>query len=824
MKGQRFMAGRKVRAVHGALWMVAAAALSDVASADVSARRLRDAGAERVLEATASRRDRVEVIAKVPRAAASAVASEAGASEIGLVPIVGDWAAFRGDLAGFDRVLTTQRSADWFFAPRKRLMMDLAGPTIALPESVEEFGVDGSGVVVGVVDTGLDFRHPAFLNVDGTTRVAWLLSFGQAPRGIHADLEADIGCTEYGDCAVFSGAEIDQLLASGDQDQLPVDSIGHGSHVTGIAAGRDASFPGVAPGAQLIVVQAAGDGGSASDAGILSGVRFVFDRASELGLPAVVNLSLGSSFGAHDGTSALEQVIDELSAGPGRVVVVASGNDAGLFDAANTRYPDPLGIHAEAMVPGGADVRVPLYIGSGAGGALSGYAFAWISSNPGDELALALDTGRGVITPRIESGETAYFTSADLGDADDYELVILNGAEEGAESDIKTGSLVLGLSGTISPDRQFELVLSGHGTAKVWVEGGGDLNSLVLLPRARAGGTVTIPATAQRVISVGASVNRESWTDYVGQEVQFPLGAPGSRAYFSGAGPSQVGSVEPDLLAPGAYVVSAMAGPADPRANPSGPSQFASFGLCPDPSIECFVVDDLHGVSAGTSMAAPLVTGAVALLLQRDPELDALEARDLLRGGAASPRPSGALVGDGTGILDIRRALLAQDLAAGGGERLPHADFTRVAAADVYLQASGQPLEISVILRDAEGQPAGGFLQSRLTVDVAGPASVDGIELHPGLLRFWLRATAGSGQREATVQVSFDGAALADATLPITVDSSVYREGFALGGGGCQVAVAGDGSSRWSLGLLFALGFFGLSRFRRRSALAQGRI
>jgi hypothetical protein len=76
MKGQRFMAGRKVRTVHAALWMVAAAGLSEVASADVSARRLRDAGAERVLEATASRRDRVEVIARVPRPLAGAAASE----------------------------------------------------------------------------------------------------------------------------------------------------------------------------------------------------------------------------------------------------------------------------------------------------------------------------------------------------------------------------------------------------------------------------------------------------------------------------------------------------------------------------------------------------------------------------------------------------------------------------------------------------------------------------------------------------------------------------------------------------------------------------
>lgn len=790
------MVGRSGRAAHGALWLAALIGLSGSAHADVSARRLRAAGAERVLR-TSSPSERVELVVNVPRSANLTAQGGEGA----LVPLVGNWATFRGEPSDFDHAAASTPAARWFFAPQKRVMMDRAGPTVALPDSRTEFGVDGTGVVLGVVDTGLDFRHPAFQNPDGSTRVAWLLSFGQSPRGVHASMEADMGCLEYGDCAVFSAAEIDELLLSGADGELPLDAIGHGSHVAGIAAGRDASYPGVAPGAQLIVVQAAGNGGSASDAGILLGVRFVFDRASELGLPAVVNLSLGSSFGAHDGTSALEQVIDELTVGPGRVVVVASGNDAGLYDAADPGYPDPLGIHAEAIVPKGSEVRVPLYIGGSSAGMLAGYAFVWISSNPGDDLSLALDTGRGFVTPRVSSGETAFFNAADLGDADDYELVMVNGVAEGAQSDIKSGSLVLGLTGRVSAGRKFELVLGGEGAAKVWVEGGGELSSLVLLPRARAGGTVTIPATAERAISVGASVNRESWTDFTGQDVLFPLGAPGTRAFFSGAGPSQSGSVEPDVLAPGAYIVAAMASAADPRTNTAGTSQFASFGLCPDPARECFVVDDLHGVSAGTSMAAPMVTGAVALLLQRDPDLDALEVRDLLRGGAAAARAGGAAVGDGTGVLDIRSALLAQDLAAGGAERLPDADLTRVSAADVYLQASGQPLEVSVLLRDAEGQPAGGFAKERLSVQVSGPGSFEATELHAGLLRFWLRATPGSGEEEVTAQVSFDGTPLAEVTLPITVDSSVYREGFALAGGGCEVGAAGGTAARRPLAL-----------------------
>jgi subtilisin family serine protease len=777
--------------------------------ADVSARRLHEAGAHRVLESSSARGDRVELLARITPGEPMAT---------GLVPLTRNWAVFRGERQELERVFTAHRAADWFFAPAKRLAMDLAGPTLSLPSAVGDFGVDGAGVVIGVVDTGLDFQHPAFLHEDGTTRVAWLLSFGQTPRGVHAAMEEDMGCTAYGDCAIFSGADIDQLRASGMLAELPADSIGHGSHVASIAAGRETQFPGVAPGAELIIVQAAGAAGSASDAGILAGVRFIFDRASEMGMPAVVNLSLGSSFGAHDGTSALEQVIDQLSTGPGRVVVVASGNDAGLFDAGDARYPDPLGIHAEAIVPAGSEVRVPVHITRSAEGALDGYIFFWISSAPGDELSLALDNGRGVVTGSVPPGETGYSTSADLGDSDDYELVILNGADEDFGTDIQPGSLVLGISGTIQADREFELVLTGHGNAKLWVEGGGDLASQVLLPRARAGGTVSIPATAMGVISVGASVNRETWIDFSGAQVDFPLGPPGSRAYFSGSGPSQLGSIEPDVLAPGGQVIAAMAGAADPRDDPATISQFASRGACPDPQIECFVVDDRHGVSMGTSMAAPMVAGAVALLLQRDPTLEAHAVRDLLRAGAASPRPGGAVVGDGSGILDIRAALVTQDLGESGALRLPHADSTRLVPGDVFLQPGGRPLELEVILRDASDEPAGGFALDRLAVTIDGPASVGSIELLPGLLRFWLEAQQGVGRKAVTVRVSFDGAPLVEKTIPIEVDSSVYRDGFTLGGGNCQATPSRPPPVSW----LLALGGLGLclGRARRRRTVA----
>ena len=150
-------------------------------------------------------------------------------------------------------------------------------------------GLTGQGAIVGVVDTGLDVRHPDFLTKDGHTRVAWLLSAGM-PKGLHPDLEAQFGCTDpkQAPCAVYAAADIDAVIKAG-SDELG-DPEGHGTHVTSIAAGnggpsvnKTPRFVGQAPEATIIAAAPPNSDGGFVDTDILNAARFVFDRASQMG-------------------------------------------------------------------------------------------------------------------------------------------------------------------------------------------------------------------------------------------------------------------------------------------------------------------------------------------------------------------------------------------------------------------------------------------------------------------------------------------------------------------------------------------------------------
>ena len=112
-------------------------------------------------------------------------------------------------------------------------------------------------------------------------------------------------------------------MLSGPTLSVSRDTNGHGTHVAGTAAGDDAAFGGVAPEADIVAVKT-----NFLNSGIGDGIRYVFHVAEQLGRPAVVNLSLGGHFDAHDGSDDLSVLIADRS-GPGRIVVAAAGNEGG---------------------------------------------------------------------------------------------------------------------------------------------------------------------------------------------------------------------------------------------------------------------------------------------------------------------------------------------------------------------------------------------------------------------------------------------------------------------------------------------------------------
>jgi len=441
----------------------------------------------------------------------------------------------------------------------------------------------GEGVIVGAVDTGIDYTHLDFRrDEDGdgfeeTSRILYLwdqtagfLGAYYTRQEIEADLRGRVG----------PGAG---LVHETDED-------GHGTHVLSVAAGDGSSsslgLVGVAPAAELIMVKT-----SFYTSDILSGVRYIFDRAAGLGLPAVVNLSLGGHSGPHDGTSLFEQGLDELGRGPGRAIVVSAGNEG--EDA----------IHVSGTLDGGSSA---------------------FSVNPrSGSFALELWYPGG-----------SRFTVTVLGPGG-APLVVPSGtsATDGVSVDVDNATAGVN---PLNGDRQILVTVRGLGTSAGWtfvVEdagGGGRFDGWITSSGGEtfvggdAASTVDEPGNARGVITVGSFNTKGRWASLSGDEdfsSEYPIGALSG---FSSRGPTRDGRQKPDVAAPGAWVAAA-------RSASSSPGGYL------------VLPDGTHTMLAGTSVSAPHVAGVAALLLSINPEETGDEIKQRLIQTARSDSFTGAV-------------------------------------------------------------------------------------------------------------------------------------------------------------------------------------
>lgn len=476
-------------------------------------------------------------------------------------------------------------------------------------------GLVGRGVVVGVYDSGLDLEHGDFHDDSGNTRVlfAWDQTIDGAGPGAVGGHTFDYGA-ECGSGAIDAGT-------------CPmIDRVGHGTHVTGTAAGGGGAtgrglpahrFVGGAPAADLIVVKG-GDGEFTADR-LIDGVAYIFARAGALGRPAVVNVSLSSQSGPHDGTTLLERALDALS-GPGRIVVSGSGNAGDHRNTVPQIENGPLHAQGRAgAAPHG--IRIPEY--EPTPGPANDAALLELWYDGADSVTITVRSPRGDVVSAV-TGDTAFVeTPAGAviivnavdgpsplnGDRD--ALIAIVDADENTPPDPGLWSI------QVSP-----LATPRGGDYHLWLLGASfqaDTETVL------EGGTtnrylVGVPASANRVLAVGAHVTRHQWTG-VEDEQLFPFREQtGDIAYFSSPGPRRDGVSKPDLTAPGKVVVAALA---------RGATLW-------EPVPWLVEADSVHVALLGTSVSGPQVAAAVALLLQVEPELTPEEARDILRGSATA--------------------------------------------------------------------------------------------------------------------------------------------------------------------------------------------
>jgi subtilisin family serine protease len=834
-----------------ALWLVATLGFSSIAKAEIDVRTLAHTGAtfphfsQRRQPTALMDHDRMSAIIEVPEGEDPVA--------FGLPRIGTHFSVLSAPLERLDLLARTH--PDWrvtWSAPLVPLL-DRAAVWTRANTFRSTTGYTGKDVVVGIVDAGFDLRHADLRNADGTTRVAYFIDFAQTALGQYPDIESR--CAEElppdgekrGHCRVLGATEIDAALSGQDgAEELPTDDFGHGTHVASLAAGsggEEKKYVGSAPGSTLILVRVgSGNGEGIDDASVLLGTDLVFSLAESEGqkhgrerLPAVVNLSLGSDFGGHDGTSALERGLAELVGPdhPGRSIVVAAGNSAALANGKGT-FPNPLGVHTQVNVPEGESVRVPLVTmpGSSAGSELDAVMLVWIAYRSGDDLRVGLDKRSGGFVEPQGRGTNRKFDKSDV-----LAITIVNGALKEAGLGITEGNAaVVVVDGTWPVQETFAIHLEGHGTADLWVQSGGELGAGAgslgaLFPAAVKESTVALPASSPAVISVGATVNRTTWTDRVDDPIAIASFGSSSTdlldsiAYFSSAGPTADQRMKPDILAPGAFVAGAMSRAADPEINAQG--MFGESGFC-RPATDCATVDQTHGVAIGTSMASPVVAGAVALLLEGTPDLTQDRILTLLQAGVRFPTgriPLFAQMGPGALDLEGTRDVLA--LIDAPEARAPSPDHSWLVPSHDFTHPDPEwDLPLVLLLRDEDGRIADGPGVGDLDIDVHhGRLKGDVERPAPGFFRFAVAADRDTGGASLDVDVYSGKERLAATKVPIAVDVNVLTEGFAAHGG-CAVAY-GRRSTRGvpSLALLSVIAWTSRRRSRgARTARSPGRM
>lgn len=477
----------------------------------------------------------------------------------------------------------------------------------------------GKGVIVGIIDTGVEYGHHAFYNSDGTElrirRVWEQQGYGTPPQGYSYGRE-------------FT-TEASILEATCDTK-----SQFHGTHTMGTAAGGGdlpTRYYGMAPDADIVYVSF----NNTENTTIADAIRYIFDYADQMDMPCVINMSLGTHHGPHDGTSYLDQAIDQM-VGPGRIVVGACGNEGEAR------------MHiSKTFTENDRTLKTILTFNPEQGHKMH-YLDIW--GSPGSNLKVNLavfNTLKGQLMD-----QSKVFDTSDPDQSVAYYFTYLD--EQGVDMDaVMYGEInpennaphiwVQSQMGDIGQGRMPGVMVSGDSgaTVHIWNEGQHEFSSNNKSGFTNGDNTHTvgeIGGTAKRIITVGSFDGRDSlifnrryWADMN----EIPYYKQFQHSVFSSYGPTADGRTVPHILAPGLPVISAL--------NRYALDSETLQNMMADYTTDASGRNYYYIYNMGTSMSAPHVAGIVALMLQANPDLTPEQARQIIQDNATVTPDMGTL-------------------------------------------------------------------------------------------------------------------------------------------------------------------------------------
>lgn len=509
----------------------------------------------------------------------------------------------------------------------------------------------GKGVVVGICDIGIDPLHPTFLDSEGNSRIKRVVQYVEH-EGLRVQLEGDDAYRDW---------------VTDNPDEY------HATHVCGILAGGGAGSPyvGIATDAEIVVTVS-----TLTEVGLLAGVEDIIDYAKETGQPAVINMSVGSYTGPHDGSSLFSQYLDMCA--DDALIVLSAGNEGAQRNTLSFEFSSE-------------KPSVAFRLGNRPWDQLWMYGATDIWSGSSSPLSVSIgiyDTNVKEVVRWFEpfeltGGEVIYYpcTGADP-DSDELPFegeLMVEGYVDPENGRHRT---TLGYEFTSSERASdggwaryvLAVEVSGKPGEEVEVYADGTYTRLIALaghPVPSSERTISDLACGFNVVSVGMYGNRDSipMSTADGGIEWNPTGySEGSTVVHSSYGTLRDGRILPITVAPGATLMSAASRP--------------FFTTHPD--VPYLMTESASWVDeGGTSMSAPYVAGYIATWLEAVPTLTAADVRRIIAESNRTDIPEPDDPHNGMGYFDPVRGLRLA-LQKGGVESLPSDALSPEEYVEVY--------------------------------------------------------------------------------------------------------------------------------------------